>query len=195
VIRESRGTSRKSRNKRFLPPAPAPAPAPAQKQSAGGDRRSEAARLAAACRGKSAEALAERNGEKLPRVRRAAALLTALNAITGAFGPDVMGLLLSAEARLSLQAVIDLAAAEPEPLKNLIGLLRVHGKLPRGWRRLLNGAEPDTITLPLPHRPMAEAMLRRRGRDWLVEHARTVQEILDSDMQQNGSSIAKEKQP
>jgi len=166
-----------------------------EKQPRGGDRRSEAARQAAGGRRLTAEDVAEDCCEKPPTIRRAGALSTAVKTISARFGREVMPLLFSRTAKLSRQAILDLSAAEPKPLKNLIGLLRVNGKLPRDWRRLLNGAEPHTISFPLAHRPMAEAMLRRRGRDWLVEHARTVQEILDNDIQKNGSSTAKEKQP
>jgi hypothetical protein len=89
-----------------------------------------------------------------------------------------MPLLFSRKAKLTRQAILLLATLDPETLRPLIGQLRVDGMLPRSWRRQIDGWQARTISLPLPGPPMAQALLRRLGRPWLLEFSEIIQEVL-----------------
>lgn len=139
-------------------------------------------------RGKTADALAEIFGERAPAIRRAGAVSAAVTKIADRFGCDVIALLLSRKAHLTPQAALDLAALEPVRLRDLIGQLRLFGKLPRSWRRAGDAAaaaanpppplEADStalITVPVAAPLMAQTLRDRLGRPWFADFSQIVQ--------------------
>jgi len=100
-------------------------------------------------------------------VRLGKELKEAVWQIADVCGRDVIPLLFSRRAHLGRKTIMDLAGAEPDKLRPLIGRLRVDGKLPHSWRRQLFGDAPH-ITLPRAQGPMVEAIVRRLGLDWLA---------------------------
>jgi hypothetical protein len=71
--------------------------------------------------------------------------------------------------------VLALARLGPVRQRAVVGRLRLAGKLPRS---LEGEGEPATITVPREPRAMAEALRRRRGRDWLAAFCEVVIDLL-----------------
>jgi hypothetical protein len=156
-----------------------------EKQPHGGDRRSKKWPGL----GRTAEALAEAMYFSPRTIRLGAELKKAAWKIADLCGPDIIPLLFSRRAHLGRKTFMDLAGAEPDKLRPMMGRLRVDGKLPRSWRRELFGEAPD-ITLPRAQGPMAEAIVRRLGLDWLAAFIPVAHEVLTEHNSPSGGKPA-----
>jgi hypothetical protein len=161
----------------------------AQSQTPGGDRRSPEARQSFL--GKTHEALGDHFGVSAATIRRGAELVRAVRKIAASCGfADVIPLLLARKARLSHLAIEQLAAAPPEVLCPLMGELRLTGKLPLHWRRLLpakarrkavTADDPVSAAIRAEQLAVARSLLARYGRPWLASFPVAIEELLTQE--------------
>ena len=120
---------------------------------------------------KTAQALAEVFYVSARTIRRDGMLARAVERLAAIVGPEIKPRLLSRESRLTREAILDLARLPKKEQTDLAMRLLLEGKLPKNWR---SDGESETITLPREAEPMAEALLHRRGREWVEDFREVV---------------------
>jgi hypothetical protein len=147
-----------------------------EKEPHGGDRRSQEYKKRRWEGWLTVEALGEIYDVSPATLKRAGEVTRAVNMIAdNCGGPWLKGLLLSHQARMTASGVVALAEKDVEEQRQLILLLQINGRLPRGWR---NGGESATITLPRE----LQAMVHKLAKVLTVEEKKTFTDLWNDKM-------------